>query len=82
MLRDLLSQLKAAGHKVVAVSDGLIFTVGNVTIAFGQDADALSAYIQTDLPAGPNHDTQDGLTVSSALQLCQQYAQTAAQSVS
>jgi hypothetical protein len=81
MLRELLNQLKAAGHTARSVSEGLIFTVGNITIAFGQDDDGLSAYIQTDLPAGPSHSTAEGLTVAAAVQLCQQQAQAAVQGV-
>jgi hypothetical protein len=76
-MRQLFSQIKAAGYEAVFQYGGITVMLGSVTIALGPDGEAFTAYVQQDLAEGPVFSNIEGLTLDSALQLCSQYASTA-----
>jgi hypothetical protein len=76
-MRQLFSQIKAAGYESVFQYGGITVMLGSVTIALGPDGEAFTAYVQQDLEEGPVFTSVEGLTLESALQLCSRYASTA-----
>lgn len=52
---------------------GIIVTIENVTISFGEDEAGFLAYCQEDLESGPKHMSLEALTQAQAIDLCQSY---------
>jgi hypothetical protein len=76
-MRQLFSEIKAAGYEATFQYEGITVIGTTGTIVFGQDGDGFSAYVQQNLPAGPVFTSPEVLTNAAALELCSRYASTA-----
>jgi hypothetical protein len=72
-MRELLNELKAAGHNVVNLYGGLVLTGAGVSVTIGHEEEGFTTYIQTDTAAGPEYSGDTALTKAAVLQLCQTF---------
>ncbi len=78
-MRQLFSELQAAGYEATFQYEGITVMFGLITIVFGNDDEAglFTSYLQQDLPSGSAFTSDEGLTKDAALELCRRYASTA-----
>ncbi len=72
-MRELFSEIKAAGYKCTMRDGGLIIDMGETTIAVGLDESGFNAYIQIDSDSGPQYSTTEGLSKNAVIALCRQH---------
>jgi hypothetical protein len=70
MIRELATELKTSGYSPIVANGGITVAIGGGTAVLGADEEGYTAYIQKDLPDGPVFESQEGLSLSAVLQLC------------
>ena len=73
-MRQLFSEIKAAGYEATFQYEGITILWATGTIAFGQDGEGFSAYVQQNLPDGPVFNSFEALTKTAVLELCSRYS--------